>query len=150
MKVRRDIGSIPVRTAEETWAQILTLVHGSDSVDFAQLQAANAVLCSLITDEVHAEHPFTFAGVGSRLVLYLRFDRDAIEAGMDVIPIDWCPTAGDWTLYAPCDTENLSWARDALAERSPRIVLHDPDSKPADAAPSASRPLTANWGELDA
>ena len=33
MKIRRDIASVPLRSAEETWRAIIDLVTGDGSVD---------------------------------------------------------------------------------------------------------------------
>ena len=40
MRIRRDIASIPVRSANETWSAIVALVTGDGSVDREQLAAA--------------------------------------------------------------------------------------------------------------
>ncbi len=138
MKIRRDIGSIPLRSAADTWGTIIAMVRSRDSVDFAQLQAAAPVLQSLITDEIHGGAPFTFAGVGPRLVIYLLFGMSALEVGTRVDDLDWVPTAGDWRLYVPCDAAQLSWAREALAEKAPRVVVHDRETSPADSEGSAA------------
>src|SRR5258708_35142277 len=51
VKLRRDIASIPARSAEETWAKIIALVTASGSVDAQQLQAAAGIMATLITEE---------------------------------------------------------------------------------------------------
>ena len=55
MKVRRDIASMPVRSAAETWQAIVGLITGDGSVDAATLNTAASVMESLIADE----HPAT-------------------------------------------------------------------------------------------
>lgn len=145
MKVRRDISSIPLRTAAATWSAIIDLVRSSGSIDLCQLQAASPVVTSLITDEVHTKAPFTFVGVGPRLVIYLHFGASALEAGPQVDAINWVPTAGDWRLYVPCEEESLSWAREALSEKAPRLVLHDPAQKPAEAKSEPENVLKVDW-----
>ncbi len=125
MKVRRDISSIPLRTAEATWQTIVDLITGADSVDAMQLQAATGVMASLITDDHYAQHPLTLVGLSHRLVLYCRYGQEALEAGEAVDDLTWNPTAGDWTLFVPCDLENLVWVRKALKGRAPRFVVHE-------------------------
>ncbi len=84
MKVRRDISSIPLRTAEETWETIVGLVTGEGTIDGDQLKAAASVMVSLITDEAFKDHPLTMTGVSHRLVIYLLHGPDALETGADV------------------------------------------------------------------
>lgn len=132
MKIRRDVSSIPLRSAEETWDTIVDLVTGTETVDRDQLLAAKAVIASLIADELVAEHPFTWSGVGSRLVVYLRYGAEAIQEGGEVDGLSWNPTAGDWHLRIPCDAENLAWAREELHEKAPRVELHEPGESDED------------------
>jgi len=150
MKIRRDVSSIPLRSAEETWDTIIDLVTGAESVDREQLLAARPVVASLTTDELYADHPLTWFGVGSRLVVYLRHGVDAIQEGSDVVGLSWNPTAGDWHLRIPCDATNLPWAREELQEKAPRIELHEPgesegDSASAVKASSARLSLRIDW-----
>ena len=44
MKVRRDIASIPKRSAAETWSEIVRLITGGGSVDATSLMAAASVM----------------------------------------------------------------------------------------------------------
>lgn len=150
MKIRRDVSSIPLRSAEETWDTIVDLVTGTETVDRDQLLAAKAVIASLIADELYAEHPFTWSGVGSRLVVYLRYGAEAIEEGHDVNGLSWTPTAGDWHLRVPCDAENLAWAREELHEKAPRVELHELGSSEGDVESTSSKtasrgPLRIDW-----
>ena|SRR2546422_305888 len=154
MKVRRDISSIPLRTAEATWQTIVDLITGTDSVDAMQLQAATGVMASLITDEHYAQHPLTLVGHSHRLVVYCRYGQEALEAGEAVDDLMWNPTAGDWTLLIPCDPENLEWARKALKGRTPRLVVHElgeeqPDEMSESRARSAEKvDLVVDWGKV--
>ena len=150
MKIRRDVSSIPLRSAEETWDRIIDLVTGADSLDHDQLLAARAVIASLIADELYSDHPLTWFGVGPRLVVYLRYGADAVQAGGDVDELAWNPTAGDWHLRVPCDAENLAWAREGLHEKAPRIELREPgeledDSESAPNESAGRRPLRIDW-----
>jgi hypothetical protein len=47
MRARRNIASIPARSAAETWATIVDLVKGVNSADTAQLDGAASIMQSL-------------------------------------------------------------------------------------------------------
>jgi hypothetical protein len=125
MRIRRDISSIPQRSASETWERITTLITGPKSLHVDQLDAAGGVMASIITDE----HPGTAAimieGVGPQLRIYCRYGIKAIEEGNRLDPLTWNPTAGDWTMHVPCDSENIEWVRKSLSKSSPRIRVFD-------------------------
>lgn len=129
MKVRRDIASIPLRSAAETWAEYKALITGSGSQDIEQLDAAASVMTSLITDEAFCLSPLTLTGVGSRLVAYLSYGQYALEAGESVDRLNWNPTAGDWRLYVPCPEEQFDWAKKTLASRAARVVVVRPEEE---------------------
>src|SRR5947209_7574996 len=98
MRVRRDINSIPSRSASETWDCFRALVTAAGSVDTEQLSAAGAAIASIITDEIPADHPFILEGCGPQLRVYCRYGPDAIQDGGQIDPLNWNPTARDWTL----------------------------------------------------
>ena len=125
MRVRRDLSSIPCRSASETWEQIVDMITGNDSVDVKQLQDASGILASIITDEHPAAKAITVEGVGAQLRLYCMYGMKAVEEGKKVDSLTWNPTAGDWTMHVPCDAENMSWVKSALAKSSPRIKVFD-------------------------
>ncbi len=125
MRIRRDISSIPERSASETWQRIIDLVTGSDSKDAQQLKAAAGVMASIITDEHPAARPILLEGVGPQLRIYCRYGMGAVEDGTSVDSLNWNPTAGDWTMHIPCDAENIDWVRKSLSSTSPRIKVFD-------------------------
>lgn len=125
MRVRRDINSIPVRSASDTWDKIVALITGSGSVDVDQLRKAGSTIGSMITDELPAERPFILEGCGPQLRIYCRFAFKALEADDAINSLTWNPTAGDWTLHVPCDAENLAWVQSALKASAPRIKAFD-------------------------
>jgi hypothetical protein len=152
MKVKREISSIPQRTAEKTWEVICDLITGKDSEDIAQLDRAASVLHSLIADELFCENPLTITGVSHRLIIYLRYRADALEEGDGVDSLEWNPTAGDWTMYVPCDDENFEWVKNSLASRAPRLVAHRTGETPWDddkKATASEERLEINWGVLN-
>jgi hypothetical protein len=127
MRIRRDISSIPFRSAGETWQRIIELVTGNDSKDVLQLMNAAGVMGSLITDEHQAKRAIMIEGVGPQLRIYCRFGMKAVEEGAKVDPLPWNPTAGDWTMHVPCDADNMDWVKQSLAKTSPRIKVFDAD-----------------------
>lgn len=151
MRVRRDISSIPNRSASETWQRIIDLITGADSEDTQQLRDATGVMGSIITDEHPAAKPILVEGVGAQLRIYCKYGMRAIEDGSAVDALTWNPTAGDWTMHVPCDNENLAWVKASLAKTSPRIRAFDveqeeraEDSGP-DPATKAAGGIVIDW-----
>jgi hypothetical protein len=149
MRVRRDISSIPQRSAQQTWQQIIALVTGPDSRDEDQLTAASGVMASFITDEHPAGSPIVLEGVGAQLRIYCRYAMKAVEEGDAVDALNWNPTAGDWTMHVPCDNDNLPWVTSALAKSSPRLKPYDVEKgleEDADeAAATATNAFVIDW-----
>jgi hypothetical protein len=127
MRVRRDVSSIPERSAGETWQRIIELVTGGGSEDVEQLRNAAGVMGSIITDEHPARRPIMVEGVGPQLRVYCRYGMKAVEEGRKVDPLTWNPTAGDWTMHVPCDAENIDWVKESLTKTSRRIKVFDVD-----------------------
>ena len=152
MKVRREIASIPVRTAGETWQAITALVIGAGSIDAATLKAAASVMESVIADEHPAKVPIVIKGCGPRLVIYLLYNEEAMEAGKDIDKLNWVPTAGEWAMTAATEAEDVAWMNKTLKERAPRITVHDVAEEPKDEEQEASAQgaaLKIDWGALD-
>jgi hypothetical protein len=125
MRVRRDVSSIPFRSASETWQRIIDLMTGPASNDVQQLKDAAGVMGSIITDEHPQRRAILLEGVGAQLRVYCRYGMKAIEEGGDVDTLTWNPTAGNWTMHVPCDDENMDWVRTSLGRTSPRIKVFD-------------------------
>ena len=151
MKVRRDISSIPHRSANETWQRIVDLVTRDGSKDAQQLKAAAGVMGSIITDEHPASRPIILEGVGPQLRLYCRYGMSAIEAGSAVDALTWNPTAGDWMMHVPCDAENIGWLKASLAVTAPRIKVFDvaeadrAEEEEGQAAARAGTEIAVDW-----
>lgn len=148
MKRRRDVAATPKHTGAEAWSEIVALITKSDSVDKDQLQAAASVMATLLTEGHYADHPLTLKGQGDRLVVYCAYGAEALTLETPD-PLPWNPTGGDWSLFVPCEDEDLSWAKDSLAKRAPRIRLHGLDESPAElkeAATDTTASFTIDWG----
>jgi hypothetical protein len=132
MRVRRDVASMPVRSARETWRAIVDLVTGNRSVDKAQLEAAASVMESLIADELPAAVPMVFKGVGPRVLVYCLYSEEAMEMGLGIDALGTNPTAGDWRMTAPSEDEDVDWMNKTLESRAPRIRVHPVSEEPGD------------------
>jgi hypothetical protein len=131
MRIRRDIASVPVRSAKETWRAIVDLVTGDESTDRQQVDAAASIMESLIADELPATVPIVFKGSGPRVLLYCLYNEDAMEAGLDIDSLNTNPTAGDWRATAPAEDDDVEWMNNSLKSRAPRIAVHAVDEPPA-------------------
>lgn len=126
MKIRRDLASIPVRSASETWMTITDLVSDTTSIDGDQLKSASSAMADVISEEFPAEHPIIFSGCGPQLRLYLDYAATAMDRGIDIDPINWIPTACEnWRVYVPADAHDLSWMNNLFADRAPRFSAYD-------------------------
>jgi hypothetical protein len=151
MRIRRDVSSIPFRSASETWQRIIDLVTGPGSVDLQQLRNAAGLMGSIITDEHPAERAIVIEGVGPQLRLYCRYGMRAVEEGAAVDSLTWNPTAGDWKMHVPCDAENIGWVKSSLSVSSPRIKVFDvaeddwAEEEEAKGATSKSNGIIVDW-----
>ena len=148
MKIRREIASIPVRSAKETWQAIVDLVTGTDTVDRGQLAAASSILESLIVDELVRDVPIVFSGSGPRLVIYCLYDSKAMGASLDIDPLSFNPTAGDWRATAPCEPDDVDWMNAGLSARAPRITVHEAYKAPTTGATTVTKTLQVDWEAL--
>jgi hypothetical protein len=151
MRIRRNIASIPTRSAKETWRTIIDLVTGPDSIDRGQLEAAASVMESLIADEQPARVPIVFKGSGARVLIYCLYDEDAMEQGLAVDALKENATAGDWRSTAPCEAEDVEWMNRTLKERAPRITVHAADEQPADSEEESgqgAQTFEIDWGAV--
>lgn len=150
MRVRRDIASVPARSAAETWQAIIALVTGPDSVEPEQLHAARSIMESIIADEHPASVPIILKGAGPRVLIYCLYGEDAMEAGLSVDSLASNPTGGDWRMTAPSEEGDVSWMNRSLSKKAPRISVHDVNDTPTDEAsePKAEETLAIDWGAL--
>ena len=106
---------------------------------------------SLIADEQPASVPIVFKGGGPRVVIYCLYDEDAMEAGLDIDPLNANPTVGDWRATAPCESEDVDWMNGSLKQRASRIKVHTADEAPAEEqeAEEAVANFDIDWGALE-
>lgn len=151
MKIRRNIASIPARSAQETWRAIVNLVTGPDTLHRGQLAAAASIMESLIADELPNRVPIVFKGPGARVVIYCLYDEDALEAGLDIDSLKLNPTSGNWQATAPCEKDDVEWMNTSLKQRAPRISVHAADEVPVaeDDAERADSSFDINWNALE-
>ncbi|QSR22031.1 hypothetical protein [Hyphomonas sp. KY3] len=126
MKVRRDIASLPQRSAKATWDAIVDLVTGSDTVDRDQLRAAASAMGDVITEENPAAHPIVFSGSGPQLRLYLEYYDKAVSRGNVIDGLHWTPTKSeDWSVQVPAIKDDLKWLNAMFAASAPRFKAYD-------------------------
>lgn len=148
MRIRRDIASIPARSAAETWAAIVKLVTGTDTVSRDQLDAAASIMESLIADEQLASIPMVFSGCGPRVLIYCVHNEQAMEAGLSIDPLAANPTAGDWRLTAPCEDDDVAWMNKSLAARAPRLSVHAAKDAPSSTDDDSAKAIEIDWGAV--
>ena len=132
MKIRRDVASVPLRSAKETWDTIVQLVSGNGTVDGEQLEDARSVMECVIADEQPAAVPIVLKGGGPRVVIYCKYNEDAMEAGLEVDSMSEVPTAGDWRLNAPCEQEDKEWMNNSLKDGASRVSVYAANEPPID------------------
>lgn len=152
MKVKREIASVPVRSAAETWTAIVALISRPDTPDVGTLTAAASIMESLIADEHPASVPIAVKGSGDRLVIYCRYNEEALELGAEIDPLTWNPTGGPgWKITAPTEAADVPWMNGTLKDRAPRITVHDitnPPTEEEETTKAAADALSINWGVL--
>ena len=152
MRIRRDVASIPARSAHETWRAIVELVTADGSVDLHQLKAAASIMESLIADEQPADVPIVLKGNGPRVLIYCLYGENALEVGLSIDSLITNPTAGDWRMTAPCEADDVAWMNNSLEQRAPRITVHSADEAPLDEKSEdvdhAARGVEIDWGAL--
>lgn len=151
MKIRRDVASVPLRSAKETWDAIVDLVSGSGTVDGDQLENARSVMECVIADEQPATVPIVLKGGGPRVVIYCVYNEDAMEAGLDVDSLNDVPTAGDWDLKAPCEEEDKEWMNNSLKVNASRVTVYAANEPPMDEeekTAEASSVLKVDWSKV--
>jgi hypothetical protein len=151
VKIRRDVGSIPLRTAEATWDTIQTLLTGPKSIDAQQFSNARSVMSSLITDEIFKAAPITLAGKSLRVVVYLIHGTDALETSEDISSLPESPTEQEWNLYFECPDEQYDWVKKTLAIRAARFtVLREGElaNLSANSKNTGKQSFEVNWGAL--
>ena len=151
MKIRRDVASVPLRSAKETWDAIIDLVSGNGTVDRDQLENARSVMECVIADEQPATVPIVLKGGGPRMVIYCVYNEDAMEAGLDVDTLIDVPTAGDWHLMAPCEEEDKEWMNSSLKDDASRVTVYAANESPMEGeeeTAEASGVLNVDWSKV--
>jgi hypothetical protein len=150
MKARRDINSIPARSAADTWQKVIDLITGDGSMHVDDLRAVAGIAASIITDEHPTNDPIIVVGVGLRVVIYCAYGENAVVGTENVDELQRNPTAGDWQVLLPCNETNLPWTSKALAKHTTRVQVYDvaepsPLEESADDSASAGLRIAADW-----
>jgi hypothetical protein len=122
----RIISSVPQRSADDTWAKIVSLLApDQDSESHSELTSIAGIAGSLIARESMTE-PIVVFGSGPRVRIRCLYNEDALTgdgASEGVLPTN--PTTGDWSISLPCPKEDLTWITNALARKSSRITARE-------------------------
>jgi hypothetical protein len=122
--LRRDIVSVPRRTAGETWDRISELVSKEGSDARADMHAARHVATALIAQEATRDEPAIFSGSGPQIRVYSLHDDASLEADLDdERPLVTYVAEGDWSASLPADESDVEWATGALKKVSSRITV---------------------------
>jgi len=106
-------------------------------------------MATLIADECPSKRPFVFFSGSQRLVIYCKYGEDALEDDSAIDSLAFNPTAGEWSLSAPCLPEDLGWMSRSLESRAPRIHVRDGEITDDDKATSISV-VEIDWSALKA
>jgi hypothetical protein len=124
--LRRDIVSVPRRTAGETWDRISELVSKEGSDARAELRGARHVATALIAQEATKVGPAIFSGTGPQVRVYTLHDEASLEADLDdERPLVTYVADGDWSASLPADESDAEWATAALKKVSSRITVRE-------------------------
>jgi hypothetical protein len=113
----RKLGSVPSRTATETWEAIVELLAEPDGAAEAEMLSVAGIASMLIADEYCRDVPIVVTpGSGSRVRVYTVHGDGTDEVIADESPLaSWPTTGATWALSIPCDALDLPMARNALA-----------------------------------
>lgn len=122
--VSRHFVSSPSRDASETWRAIVAmLTRDRMSTDRDELLAITGVASSIIADHAPEDAAIVVTADGPRTRIYCLYDDAAIEGDdADESTPAFDPLQGDWAISLPCNDEDLTWVRNALAQHSTRIT----------------------------
>lgn len=124
--LRRDIVSIPRRTAGETWDRISELVSKEGSDARAQMRAARHVATALIAQEATKDEPVIVSGTGPQVRIYTLHDDASLEADLDdERRLVTYVADGDWSASLPADKSDVEWATAALKKVSSRVTIRE-------------------------
>ena len=126
--IRRDIVSVPRRTAGETWQRMSELVSKEGSDARAELHAARHVATALIGQESTKGDPAIFSGTGPQVRVYTLHDDASLEAELDERPLVTYVADGEWAATLPADASDFDWASRALGKVTSRITVREAGS----------------------
>ncbi len=121
--IARRIASSPLRSAMNTWVEIVALLApDSASSARAELAGAAGVASASISSEATADEPIVVWGTGPRVRIYCVFGEDAVVGkSVNEDPLVSCPTDGEWSMSIPCPPEDVDWSERSLRRVTTRI-----------------------------
>jgi len=124
--VARRFAASPERTSSDTWAAITKLICQDDSSAAAEFAKVTGIAACLINDEAFSKNALVMKNKGPRLRIYCLYGNDAIERDqLNEDQLSWRPTAGDWTVFLPCLTEDFEMIKRAIDRESSKFQIYD-------------------------
>lgn len=122
----RRVGSVPERTASQTWYAIADLIAVAGSTAHATLLQATGVASMLITEAYTRDAPIVVTPAsGSRVRVYTAHGQDASDAIAEETPLAvWPTTEPGWSISLPSGQADLDYAVAALVQ-IPEITVRD-------------------------
>jgi hypothetical protein len=148
--VARRVIATPARPASEAWAVMVNLLApDKQSEARKELESVAGIASNLIADEAFEGAAGVVYGSGPRVRLYCLYGDKAISGDRaSESALAFNPTEGDWRMSLPCPAEDLAWVREALKERSSRIIARDMDEDVEEEGDSEGRKASAGF-EID-
>jgi hypothetical protein len=124
--VARRIRATPERGASDAWQVIVGIIAPTDGISRRELLSISGIASSIISTESPKGAAMVVRGKGPRVRLYCLYDDEAISGDdANESALAECPTDGDWTLSLPADADDVAWIRDALANKSTRVIVRE-------------------------
>jgi hypothetical protein len=128
--VTRRFSACPVRTAANTWANIVNTIAGTTAEVRTELIKIEGIAASIIADETPKKNPITIIGTGSRLRIYCLYDEDGSTEDANESPLNWNLFASVWEIHFPVEKDDLGWIKKALSEKGYRFNAYVAGTKP--------------------
>lgn len=122
----RRIGSVPERTASQTWYAITDLIAEAGSTAHASLLQATGIASMLIAEAYTRDAPIVVTpALGSRVRIYTAHGQDASDVIAEETPLAAWPTDDPgWAVSLPCGQADLDYAAAAVAQ-IPGVTVRD-------------------------
>lgn len=140
----RVVRATPYRPADEAWDVIVGLLTPEGGAARDELMKVAGVTTSLIAAEAPKNDQIVVSGGGPQVRITCIYGEDAVTDDAREEKLPRSPTDGDWRMSLPCDEEDLTWVRAALAKKSQRVTARKLGEKPDTDADESQGASAAN------